>query len=168
MPISYYILWGIIFIPFTAYLLSFILLQKNVKVVENQIINTFLQKTSKIPGIIEVMRPMVADKSAFNTLISLHTTSMMHDYKSIYALLEHNERIHREFLFLMKLSVQIPHLQKNAQFLYIREFIILYEKNIKNNFSIYNKKVIIWNRFIFIKNLSIIGFILPGKKRELI
>lgn len=68
----------------------------------------------------------------------------------------------------MKLSMQIPVLQKHSQFIYIRDFIMDYERNIKKYFTSYNESVARWNQFVTIKNATIIGFLLPGKKKELI
>lgn len=164
----YYIITSIIWIYLLVYILMYKFYIKKVNKIEKKIITTFFAKVSKIPGLVEVMRPYVADESAFTDLIKLHTSVMIRKYDTIYILLEHNAKIHWEFTFLMKLSMQIPDLQKNEQFLYIREFIIKYEKYIKNNFQSYNENVEKWNKFIFIKNLTIIGLILPWRKKELI
>ena len=119
-------------------------------------IDIFLQKIAKIPALIEVMRDSVYDSKAFDTIISLHSESMIHEYDGIYLLLEHNARIQREFLFLMKLSVQIPELQKMEYFLYIRDFIISYERLMHEGFGTYNLQIDRWNRFIRIKNYTIL------------
>lgn len=150
------------------YFFTFSILNKKVKKVESKIIGTFIAKVSKIPGLIEVMRPNIVDVTAFETITKLHTVAMIRKYETIYVLLEHNARIQSEFMFLMKLSVQIPELQKNGQFIYIREFVMKYEKYIKDNFADYNNSVEKWNKFIFIKNCTIIGLVLPGKMKELI
>jgi hypothetical protein len=128
-------------------------------------IDIFLQKIAKIPALIEVMRESVYDPKAFDTIISLHSESMIHEYDGIYLLLEHNARIQREFLFLMKLSVQIPELQKMEYFLYIRDFIISYEHLMYEGFGTYNNKIDLWNRFIRIKNYTLLGYLLPGKSK---
>lgn len=107
------------------------------------------------------MRPYVADESAFNAIIELHSQSMIHRYETIYDLLEHNAHIEHEFLFLMKLSMQIPSLQKDEYFLYIRDFIIGYERDMRTRFALFNTAVTNWNRFIYIKNITWIGYILP-------
>jgi hypothetical protein len=132
---------------------------------EQGIIDIFLQKIAKIPALIEVMRESVYDAKAFGPIISLHSESMIHEYDGIYLLLEHNARIQREFLFLMKLSVQIPELQKQEYFLYIRDFIISYERLMHDRFDLYNKQIDRWNRYIQIKNATMIGYLLPGSKK---
>lgn len=109
------------------------------------------------------MRPYVADPSAFDTITELHSRSMVQRYDTIYDLLEHNARIEHEFLFLMQLSMRIPELQKNEQFLYMRDFIIQYERDIRGLFSSVNQVIAHWNQFIHIKNMTIVGLILPGR-----
>lgn len=153
---------------FLIYIIAYNILNKKVQKIENAMIGKFLLKVSKIPALIEVMRKFVADGSAFDSLTKLHSMAMIHKYESIYALLEHNSRIQQDFGFLMKLSMQIPELQKHGQFIYIRDFVMDYERNIKKFFASYNASVKSWNTFVTIKNCTIIGFLLPGKKKELI
>lgn len=66
----------------------------------------------------------------------------------------------------MRLSVQIPELQKQEYFLYIRDFIIRYERDMELKFARFNFVARLWNRFVFIKNITLIGLILPGMKKQ--
>jgi hypothetical protein len=132
---------------------------------EQKILDIFLSKTAKIPALIEVMRPYVFDVSSFTTVTVLHSESMIRRFDSIYDLLEQNARIHNEFLFLMKLSMKIPSLQKDEYFVYIRDFIIVHERELHARFSDFNEQITRWNRFVTIKNASLIGYLLPGKPK---
>lgn len=132
------IILSIVLILIGIYILLFLWLRRRIHRAERGMLDIFLLKVAKIPALIEVMRPYVADQSAFTSLTALHSEGVIREYESIYALLEQNTRIHREFLFLMKLSAQIPPLQTHAQFVYIRDFIIGYERKMKNSFSGYN------------------------------
>lgn len=161
----FFIVLGVILVLYIALYLVFSL---PVNRVGERIIRNFLLKVSKIPALIEVMRPYVIDQKAFATITSLHSDAMIHRYDSIYLLLEQNARIQSEFLFLMKLSMQIPELQKNAQFLYVREFIMDYERKMKADFSDFNREVDKWNIFVAIKNFTIVGFLLPGRQKDMI
>ena len=158
----------IIVLLFAVYAGCFYYLRRLVLIEEASLVSLFLLKTSKIPAIIEVMRPYVVDDKAFDSITSLHSEAMIHRYDSIYDLLEHNSRIEHEFLFLMKLSMQIPTLQKDKYFLYIRDFIILYERDMRKSFSKFNSAARLWNRFITLKNYSLIWLLLPGTKKETI
>ena len=144
-----------------VYLCTFFVFRAYISRPENRIIAIFLSKVSKIPAMIEVMRPYVADQKAFETMIALHSEVMIYRHDSIYDLLEYNAKIQNQFLFLMKLSVQIPELQKHEYFLYIRDFIIKYDRDMTTRFADFNHATRIWNRFVLIKNLTIIGLLLP-------
>jgi len=143
-------------------------LYRKIQYEEQKIVKLFIEKISKIPAIIEVMRPMVIDEVAFHDITELHSHAMIYRYDTIYDLLEHNARIEHEFSFLMKLSMQIPKLQKDKYFVYIRWFIMQYERDMRKNFSKVNMVIEKWNRFITIKNSTGIGIILPGSKKEAI
>jgi hypothetical protein len=65
----------------------------------------------------------------------------------------------------MKLSMAIPELQKNPYFLYIREFVMTYDRTMNTNLPEFNQLVKKWNIFITIKNYSLIGYIYPGQQK---
>lgn len=135
-----------------------------VKQEEHALLVIFLRKVSKVPALIEVMRPYVVKQEAFAPLIAVHTESIIESNNSLYDVLEHNARIQNEFLFLMKLSVHSKDLQKHEYFLYIRDFIIEYEKNMKQRFVSMNSAIRYWNSFIRIKNATGIWWLFPGKE----
>jgi hypothetical protein len=135
------------------------------KRVETYIIDVFLQKVSKIPAVIEVMRPYVVDEQkAFSLITDLHSQSIIHEYESIYSLLEHNARLYDQYNFLMRLSMAIPELQKNDYFIYIREFVMTYERMMRAKFWLFNSVAKKWNRFVMIKNTTLVGYLLPGSR----
>jgi hypothetical protein len=159
----YIILFSIVGILLLTYIIAYYLTHSPVKRSEKKIVHLFHEKVSKIPALIEVMRPHVYEERAFDLITTLHTETMIRDYSSIYTLLEQNARIHDQFLFLLKLSVHIPALQKDAYFLYIRDFIIGYDRDMQISFEVFNTSIRVWNRFVLLKNISIIGFFLPGR-----
>lgn len=146
----------ILLILLLIYIAGYIFFAKRLKVEENSIIDLFLKKASKVPALVEVMRPYVAREEAFAPLIEVHTTVMIESTRSIYDILEHNMHLQDQFAFLMKLSMQIPELQKQEYFVYIRDFIIEYERVMKSRFARTNAAIAHWNRFIQIKNYTLI------------
>ncbi len=80
-------------------------------------------------------------------------------------LLEHNARINDQYGFLMRLSMAIPVLQKDAYFIYIRDFVMSYDRMMRDELKIYDALVIEWNRFVRIKAYTLIGYILPGREK---
>jgi hypothetical protein len=124
----------LVFISLSVYGVVYFVLAKQISREESSVISVFLAKISKIPALIEVMRPYVADPHAFDSIISLHSEAMIRRYETLYDLLEQSARIEHEFSFLMKLSMQIPQLQRDEYFLYIRDFIMQYERNMRSYF----------------------------------
>ncbi len=147
------------------YAVFYMYFMQKIKKSELYIIDIFLQKISKIPAVIEVIRPYVIDThTAFDLMIQLHSESIIQDYSSIHSLLEHNARINDQYAFLMKLSMAIPELQKNTYFIYIRDYVISYERMMKKELPIFNKNVKKWNLFIRMKNFTIIGYMYPWQE----
>ena len=117
----------IILVLSVLYIIAYFLLSKYVEFQERVLIDLFLGKIGKIPALIEVMRPYVAEEKAFDHIIKLHTQAMIQEFHTLYDILGLNGKIQNDFLFLMQLSVQIPKLQKDEYFVYIRDFVIGYE-----------------------------------------
>jgi hypothetical protein len=115
--------------------ISFFIFSEKLQREEKLVIAVFLQKVAKIPALIEVMRPYVAKKESFDHIIELHTEAMIQEFRSIYDILGLNGKVQNDFLFLMQLSVQIPKLQKDEYFVYIRDFIIDYERLMRSHFT---------------------------------
>ena len=163
---TYFYIWAFLLLIFLGlYILIYRLLSSKINKTEKYIVDIFLQKISKIPSVIEVMRPYVSDtKIAFDLMTHLHSEWIIYEYSSIHSLLEHNARINDQYWFLMRLSMAIPVLQKDAYFLYIRDFVMSYDLEMKKQLPIMNNLFHKWNRFVRIKNATIIGYILPGRE----
>lgn len=147
------------------YIAGFFFFSERLKQEEKLVIAVFLQKVAKIPALIEVMRPYVAKKESFDHIIELHTEAMIQEFRSIYDILGLNGKVQNDFLFLMQLSVHIPKLQKDEYFVYIRDFIIEYERLMRSHFTGLNTAINMWNIFVKIKNLTLIGLLLPWQRR---
>ncbi len=159
------LLASIAVIGFALYITIYIVLSWRVKRLEGELLDLFIKKTSKIPALIEVMRPYVDKSESFSPIIRVHTEVMIEELQSIYDILSHNAQIQSNFLFLMQLSVHVPWLQKDEYFLYIRDFIMQYERDMRSHFARVNTAILHWNRFILIKKMTGIGWILPGKEK---
>lgn len=134
---------------------------------EDRVVDIFLEKISKVPAVIEVMRPhIVDDKKAFELITHLHSEAIIQVYDSIPMLMEQNAHINDQYWFLMRLSMAVPELQKNTYFIYIRDFVMSYDRMMKSELAVFNILVKKWNFFIKIKNWTIIGLVLPGKGKS--
>ena len=155
--------WILTFI--ILYMIFYVYLLRKINRSEKYIIDIFLQKISKIPAVIEVMRPYVLDPdTAFGLMVNLHSAAIIYEYASIHNLLEHNARMNDQYWFLMRLSMAIPQLQKDIYFLYIRDFVMSYDHMMKNELPLFNSLVKKWNLLIKIKKYSIIWYIFPGRE----
>mgnify|MGYP001415246084 CR=1 FL=1 len=76
--------------------------------------------------------------------------------------------MHHEINFIFQIANKNPTLLKNKKFLYIREEILLKSSQIKNILAQYNMFIVFYNRYIRIKNMSIIGLFLPFSRKETI
>jgi hypothetical protein len=157
---------ALILVLLVAYIVIYRVLSHRISMSESHIVLVFLQKIAKIPAVIEVMRPYVIDEHlSFDLMTELHSESIIHEYSSVPMLLEHNARINDQYGFLMRLSMAIPDLQRDAYFIYIREFVISYDRTLRSELPAYDALIRQWNRFIMIKNATILGYILPGRDR---
>lgn len=156
---------GIVALIVVVFFLAAFFLLRYLKTEESIVIAIFLQKVSKIPALIEVMRPFVAKEESFDSIVAIHTEAMIQECHSIYDILGLNGRLQNDFLFLMQLSVQIPELQKNEYFVYIRNFVIEYERMMRSHFGGLNKAIQYWNTFVKIKNMTVVGLVFPWRKR---
>jgi hypothetical protein len=151
---------------FLLYLITYRTLSHHLDRSEARVIAVFLEKIAKIPAVIEVMRPHVVDEHlAFDLMTRLHSEWLIHEYASIPMLLEHDARINDQYGFLMRLSMAIPVLQKDAYFIYIRDFVMSYDRMMRDELRTYDAGVIEWNRFVRIKAYTVIGYILPGREK---
>jgi hypothetical protein len=158
------VLISLLFLLLASYTVLYTFFRSRVKKEESALLLLFLRKISKVPALIEVMRPFVVKDEAFDALTRVHTESMIESNNTLYDVLEHNARVQNEFAFLMQLSLHSKHLQKHEYFIYIRDFILSYERDMKARFSSMNKAISAWNTFIKIKNITGIGYLLPGKE----
>lgn len=165
MSLWIYILLAIASIAILIYVFFFYFLDQKVKKEEQILLNIFIRKTGKIPGIIEVMRPYVASEKAFDSITWLHSKILVGNYDSIYDMLEDNGRLQNDFLFLMELSQRIRFLQKDEYFIYMRDFIVEYERDMRKRFLNINVAIKKWNRFVQIKNITLVWFLLPWVSR---
>lgn len=126
---------------------------------EIYLIDTFYSKVNKIPALVEIMKKYTNHPDIFEDILYLHKLGIIYNIKSVYDLLELNLRIHKEFQFLMKLSAKIPELHRDWNFLYIRDYVVFYEKKIEKDINSLKKDFEDYNNLIRKKNFSILWFL---------
>lgn len=159
-----FILIGVVFIVFTMFLFQILSLRKTILLREQRIISLYKEKIDKIPAFIEIISKKTIHTDIFLEIIHLHKVAIISNIGSIYDILETNSRIHREFVFLMKVSAHIQDLQKNGNFLYIRDFIMFYENTISKEMLFLNSDIEKYTKLLRKKDLTIVGLFFPFKK----
>lgn len=154
MVIFYFLLSALLIM---CALLFVLILNKNSKInkIEIKILELFYAKINKIPALVELIRKEVENEKAYHEIIHLHSESLRLKFEAFYDLLEINARIHKEFLFLMNLSIRQPDLATDGNFIYLRDFIIFYEKNITKEIEKINTEIQKHNGLITLKNYTI-------------
>ena len=107
-----YVILACIILYNAVVLLKIKSVSKKVRQRENKIIDLFYSKVNKIPPLVELMRNSTKHEDIFEDIIYLHKLGIIYNVRSIYDILEINDKIHKEFQFLMKLSAKIPNLHR--------------------------------------------------------
>ncbi len=156
---------GVLILAFAVLFFQIAFMRKTIENREQKIISLYKEKIDKVPAFVEIMSKNTDHKDIFLEVIHLHKIAIISNILSIYDLLENNSRIHREFLFLMKVSVRLRDLNKNGNFLYIRDFIVFYENTISRELLFLNMDIERYNRLLQKKDLTLVGLFFPFKKR---
>lgn len=138
---------------------------KKIDIKESYIIDLFFSKVNKIPAFIEIMKQYTNYPDIFEDIIYLHKLSIIYNIKSIYDILELNQRINRELQFLSKLGLKINNLNKDWNYIYIKNYLWFYDNDIEKEISKISDDFESFNRLIALKNISILWFLIPIDKK---
>ncbi len=154
------IIWFIVFYVIITCICIY-LSSKRLKNKEAFIIELFFNKLNKFPALIEIMKKYVSNLDIFEEMIYLHKLWIIYNIKSVYDLLDLNNRINKEFNFFIQIASKTNKLYKNWNFTYIRNYIVFYESQIESNIKEYNLEISKYNKLIQLKNTSIIWLFIP-------
>ncbi len=160
-----YIIW----IIFCLFIIFLYLLEKKITKLEKKIINLFSNRSDTIPALYETTNNyLIKHNEIFKNILNLRNKefTLIDNNSDYFDVLNTETLIHKEFNFILKISKENHNLLKNNKFLYIRDIIIEKSLNIWNNIEIYKNIIKKYNKFITIKNLSIIWLIIPIYKKE--
>lgn len=94
----FFVICFIGFVFISIYLVVYVDLHRKMKYSEDRVVDIFLEKISKVPAVIEVMRPhIVDDKKAFELITHLHSEAIIQVYDSIPMLMEQNAHINDQY-----------------------------------------------------------------------
>ena len=132
---------------------------------EETISHIFTGRSGKIPALIEIMRAHSAHPDAFKDIIGVYTESVLATSGRAHDILEYYVRLGHEIEFLMRLSMRMHGLQRDRTFLYIRDFIIFSEGSMRRELELLNRDITTFNRLLFWKDCTLIGFLVPIRER---
>lgn len=159
----------IIIIPIILITLYFYIYLLKVKInkLEVKIIKNLNWRTNLVPILFEITKGYLnKHNEIFKEIIKLKKIEFINlnveqDLENIFNL---ESLIHHELNFIFKVCDKNKKLDKNERFLYIKELFSTKSLEISDSIELYKKISLIYNKFIHLKNLTIIWFLVPLKK----
>ena len=164
MTILYIILLIIFF-----YSIFLMILKSKIILLEKDIIKYFYLRNNLIPSIYEVTKnKFVKHNDIFNEILKLKKIDFLEKkiWTNIYNIIHTQKLIHNELDFIFKITNKHLKLNKNNKFLYIKDTLIEKSNEIWTKMKLYKIITKKLNFLIFIKNITIIWFLIPIKKIE--
>lgn len=168
MNITIYILIALTVLIFIYYL--FLKYNENkINILEEEIKNLFLERTNLIPSVFEISNGFLnKHEDIFHEIINLRKIefSQANNNLELNAILKTKKLIHHEINFIFKICNKHPKLIKEAKFIYLRNLIIQKSEEIWRNIEKYKIVVLIFNKLIFYKNITILWLLFPVSKKN--
>lgn len=141
------------------------LLSVKINKLEEIIKKAFLKRTNTIPSVFELSKNHInKHEEIFKEIIRLKKIEFSLNSKAwvkMYEIINIEWLIHHEIDFIFKICNKHDKLLQDWKFLYIRDIIIKHSFDIWKYINIYKEIVLIFNKIIRYKNLTIIWFLLP-------
>jgi hypothetical protein len=117
------------------------LARKKIALHTAKVMEIYFHKVDKIPVIVESIRKYAPESEIYAELINLHRKAIVTNAFSVYDILETDARISAKFRFLMRISVKIPEISRDGNFLYARSLWIFYESAGKDELFFLNEAI---------------------------
>ncbi len=163
----YYTIWILIF--YIIFMIFIILIKIKIEKLEKKILYIFNEKNNQIPSIYEVTKDYLnKHNEIFNELIILKKKDFSENTINTKLTEKTNtyKLIHNELNFIFKVCNKHPKINKNHNFLYVKDIIIEISFDLWKRLELYKKIVKKFNNLIFIKNITIIWLLFPIEKKE--
>jgi len=153
----------VICIIFNLFLISF---DKKLKRLEKQIILLFEKRTHLVPSLYEITKKyLTKHEEVFSEIIHLRKVEFSNYNESFLQRIQNETLIHHELNFIFKVANQHPKIQKDEKFLLIRDLFLDNSYEIGKKVEMYKKIIQLLNRFVAIKNFTIIWIFIWVEKR---
>ncbi len=146
-------------------------LDYKIQMFESNMISLFQKRTDMIPWMYEISKKFITrHNEIFREALELRKQefSLLTISKDLQAFIQVQEKIHHEINFIFQVCNKNPKVNRDANFLYLRDCIIDQSSRIEKEFNKYKKIIEIYNSFIRYKNLSLIGLIIPYSKKTVL
>ncbi len=160
----------IIFWVFVVWVLLYSLLLKffsyKISKLERKVKKLFMERSALIPAIFEVSKPYLnKHNDIFNEILKLRKREFAENEMRIFKIMQTKKLIHHEINFIFKVCNKHPRLIREWKFIYLRDLIIEKSAEIWENLEKYKVASEKLNTLITIKNFTIIGLLIPIKKK---
>ncbi len=159
-----YILFSFLFI-FFFYISILIFIKIRIEILEKKIVSLFIKRTCSITSLYEISKDyIIKHKEVFKEYLNLKKIEFsLNSKKNIqfYKIIELESRIHHEINFIFKICNTQQKLLKDWKFLYIRDTLLKKSFNLWKKVKVYKRMVNIFNKLIKIKNITILGLLIP-------
>ncbi len=125
---------------------------------------TYFEKVDKIPVVVESIRSHAREDAIYEDVLALHRAAIISNSTSAYDVLENDARISREFRFLMKLSVRIPEIARDGNFIYARSLWIFHESNARRLLAELDDAIRAYESIRKSRGKTVFGLLIPMKR----
>lgn len=162
------ILWSI-WLLFIWFLLFIFILKNKINQLENRIETIFQSKNNLIPALYEVTKhDLIKHDHIFHELLKLKKSDFSEQsfYSNVHQTIFTQQKIHKELDFIFRACHRHKKLIKNYKFYYIKELLFSRVSDLWESITLYKRIIKKYNKFITIKNCTIIGLLIPIQKKE--
>lgn len=125
-------------------------------------VRAYRAKLGKIPVLVMSLRDhLYVPDEVFKVVVGLYADAVMREFEDPYALLESSGRIQHEIQFIMTVANKHHKVNLDGNFLYVRDFLIQYETELKAAVRELAAATNRRNRVYRWKNLLVLGLALP-------
>jgi len=138
---------------------------------ENKIIKIFKKRTSIIPSLFELTKDTLNKHNDIFKDILLYKKvefSQINYNEKLINVIKNEQLIHNELNFIFKTCNKHHELLKEAKFLYVKDLLINQSQELWNFVKLYRKVSKSYNKYLFIKNVTIIWLLIPLNKKDII
>lgn len=156
----------IIFILFFIFNLLLISFDKKIQRLEKQIILLFEKRTHLVPSLYEVTKKYLNKHTeVFQEITRLRKIEFSNYNESFLQRVQIETLIHHELNFIFKVANQHQKIQKDEKFLLIRDLFLDNSYEIGKKVEVYKKVISLLNKWVSLKNFTLIWIFIPIEKR---